>query len=98
MAMCRVCWRFATVPAIRPRCLRHGDGSPFPIGYVERWQGRYIFGARRFGLTVARREAAARGIAAHLVAGAREIVVTAWLFLRLRPRDILPVAGRQLRY
>jgi len=74
------------------------DDSPFPIGYAERWQGRYIFGARRFGLTVARRQAAARGVAAHLMAGAREIVVTAWLFLRLRPRDILPVAGRQLRY
>jgi Glycosyl transferase family 2 len=74
------------------------DGSPFPIGYAARWQGRYIFGARRFGLTVARRQAAARGIAARLAAGARVIVVTAWLFLRLRPRDILPVAGRQLRY
>jgi glycosyltransferase involved in cell wall biosynthesis len=74
------------------------DGSPFPIGYAERWQGRYIFGARRFGLTQARRRAAARGPAAHLLAGAQEIVVTAWLFFRLRPRDVLPVAGRQLRY
>jgi hypothetical protein len=74
------------------------DGSPFPIGYAARWQGRYIFGARRFGLTEARRRAAARGTAAHVLAAAREIVVTAWLFFRLRPRDVLPVAGRKLRY
>jgi hypothetical protein len=74
------------------------DGSPFPIGYAARWQGRYIFGARRFGLSEARRRAAARGAAAHVLAGAQEIVVTAWLFFRLRPRDVLPVAARQLRY
>jgi hypothetical protein len=74
------------------------DGSPFPIGYAARWQGRYIFGARRFGLTEARRRAATRGTAAHVLAGAQEIIVTAWLFFRLRPRDVLSVAGRQLRY
>jgi glycosyltransferase involved in cell wall biosynthesis len=74
------------------------EGSPFPSGYAERWRGRYLFGARRFALTEARRRAAARGTAAHVRAGAQEIVVTAWLFFQLRPRDILPVAGRQLRY
>jgi glycosyltransferase involved in cell wall biosynthesis len=74
------------------------EGSPFPPGYAERWRGRYFFGARRFGLTEARRRAAARGTAAHVLAAAREIVVTAWLFFRLRPRDILSVARRQLGY
>jgi hypothetical protein len=75
------------------------DGSTFPSGYAERWRGRYLFGARRFGLSETRRQAAARGTAAHVVlAGAQEIVVAAWLFFRLRPRDVLPVAGRQFRY
>ncbi len=74
------------------------DGSPFPVGYASRWQGRYVFGARRFGLTEARRRASARGIAAHLIAAARECVVTAWLFFRLRPWDMLPVARRRVFY
>jgi len=74
------------------------DGSPFPVGYASRWRGRYVFGARRFALTEARRRAARRGVGAHIAAAAREYVITAWLFFRLRPRDALPVAGRQLGY
>jgi glycosyltransferase involved in cell wall biosynthesis len=74
------------------------EGSPFPTGYAERWRDRYLFGARRFALTEARRQAAASGTGAHVVAAAQEIALTAWLFFRLRPRDVLPVAGRQLRY
>ena len=74
------------------------NGSPFPAGYAGRWRGRYDFGARRFALTEARRRAARRGVGAHVAAAAREYVITAWLFFRLRPRDALPVAGRHLRY
>jgi glycosyltransferase involved in cell wall biosynthesis len=74
-----------------------GDGSPFPVGYAERWQRRFVFGAQRFCLTEARRQAATRGIAAYVAAAARESVVTSWLFFRLRPWDVLPVARRQLR-
>lgn len=73
-------------------------GSPFPVEYAGRWRGRYVFGARRFALTEARRRAARRGAGAHIVAAAREWVIAAWLFFRLRPRDALPVAGRRLRY
>jgi hypothetical protein len=74
------------------------DGSPFPVGYAGRWRGRYVFGARRFALTEARRRAARRGVVAHIAAAAREYVITGWLFFRLRPRDALPVAARHLGY
>ena len=74
------------------------DASPFPAGYAKRWRQRCLFGAQRFGLTEARRQAAARGVAAHVAAAARECFVTSWLFLRLRPWDVLPVARRQLRH
>jgi glycosyltransferase involved in cell wall biosynthesis len=71
--------------------------SAFPAGYAERWQRRYEFGAQRFGLIERRRQAAARGIAAQLAAAVRESALTAWLFLRLRPWDLLPVVRRRLR-
>jgi hypothetical protein len=71
--------------------------SPFPTGYAERWQRRYSFGAHRFGLIQRRRQAAVHGIAARLAAVVRECALTAWLFLRLRPWDLLPVAQRRLR-
>ena len=71
--------------------------SPFPTGYAERWQRRYLFGAQRFGLIERRRQAAVHGIAARLLAVVRECALTAWLFLRLRPWDLLPVAQRRLR-
>jgi glycosyltransferase involved in cell wall biosynthesis len=74
------------------------DAAPFPVGYAERWQGRCLFGARRLGLTQGRGRAVARGIAAHVMAAARESIVTSWLFFRLRPWDVLPVAQRQARY
>jgi glycosyltransferase involved in cell wall biosynthesis len=74
------------------------DGSPFPVGYAGRWRDRYVFGARRFALTEARRRAARHGVGVHIAAAAREYAITAWLFFRLRPRDALAVAGRRLRY
>ena len=74
------------------------DASPFPAGYARRWRHRCLFGAQRFGLTEARRQAAVKGIAAHVTAAARESFVTSWLFFRLRPWDLLPVARRQLRH
>jgi glycosyltransferase involved in cell wall biosynthesis len=74
------------------------DASPFPAGYARRWRHRCLFGAQRFGLTEARRQAAVKGIAAHAMAAARESFVTSWLFFRLRPWDLLPVGRRQLRH
>ena len=71
--------------------------SPFPAGYAERWQRRHLFGAQRFDLIERRRQAAIQGIAARLAAAVRESALTAWLFLRLRPWDLLPVAQRRLR-
>jgi len=72
--------------------------SPFPAGYARRWRGRFVFGADRFGLAAARRQAAAGGATARAAGVAREAVGTAWLFLRWRPWDAVPVARRQWRY
>jgi glycosyltransferase involved in cell wall biosynthesis len=72
--------------------------SPFPPGYPERWRRRFVFGAERFALGEARRHAATRGSSARLFVTLREAAVTAWLFLRLRPFDLLPVIQRRLRY
>jgi glycosyltransferase involved in cell wall biosynthesis len=83
------------VEAVRRRMTE--PNSPFPAGYPERWRRRCVFGARRFGLAEERRQAAAQGIAARLVAVARESALTPWLFLRLRPWDLLPVVQRRLR-
>jgi glycosyltransferase involved in cell wall biosynthesis len=74
------------------------EASLFPAGYTKRWRHRHLFGAQRLGLIEARRQAAARGIAAHCTAAARESVLVSWLFFRLRPWDVLPVAQRQFRH
>jgi hypothetical protein len=70
----------------------------FPPGYAERWRRRYLFGAQRFALAQLRRQAAARGAVAGAAALAREVTTTLWLFLRLRPFDLVPAAQRRLRY
>jgi glycosyltransferase involved in cell wall biosynthesis len=69
----------------------------FPAGYRRRWARRYLFGARRFALTQRRREAFAGGAAAALWPLLREIVLSLWWFLVLRPWDAAPVARRRLR-
>ena len=74
------------------------SGSPFPAGYARRWERRIEFGARRFSLTEAHRQTAAQGFTARLAAATRESIMTSWLFFRLRPWDLLPVARRRFRY
>lgn len=71
-------------------------GSTFPAGYAQRWKGRHLFSTRRFGLIQERRRACASGTLPCLVARLRETAMTAWLFLRLRPQDLLTVARRRL--
>jgi hypothetical protein len=71
-------------------------GDTFPAGYAERWKGRHLFSTRRFGLVQERKRACAAGGLACLIARAREAVLTAWLFLRLRPQDLATVARRRL--
>lgn len=69
----------------------------FPAGYQRRWARRYLFGARRLALANSRREALASGRLAGACALARELVLTLWWFLALRPRDAAVVARRRLR-
>lgn len=71
-------------------------GDTFPAGYAQRWKGRHLFSTRRFGLIQERRRACASGPLACLAARVREAAMTAWLFLRLRPQDLLTVARRRL--
>jgi len=72
------------------------DAAYFPSGYARRWAGRFVFGARRFGLIQRRQAAAARGHAAGIRARLREIVTTLWLFATLRPWDAVAVVRRRL--
>ncbi len=71
-------------------------GDTFPPGYAQRWKGRHLFSTRRFGLIQERRRACASGLLPCLMARLREAAITAWLFVRLRPRDLVPVARRRL--
>ncbi len=71
-------------------------GDTFPAGYAQRWKGRHLFSSRRFGLIQERKRACAAGPLPCLMARLREAVLTAWLFLQLRPRDLLTVARRRL--
>lgn len=79
-------------------CAQHmrEAGALFPPGYPERWRKRYMFGARRLRLSEGRRAAARAGVLRYALAMAREVALTAWLFLTLRPRDLWPVLARRL--
>lgn len=72
------------------------DGS-FPAGYPRVWANRHIFGARRFTLVQERRKARAAGLMPWLMAFAKEAWLTGWLFLTLRPADIVVVLKRRIR-
>lgn len=67
----------------------------FAAGYPKRWQRRHVFGAKRFALANARRNAASPR--QWIVAFARELIGTTALFLALRPRDTFVVLRRWLR-
>jgi Glycosyl transferase family 2 len=73
-------------------------GDTFPAGYAQRWKGRHLFSTRRFGLIQERRRACAAGPLPCLAARAREVAMTAWLFLTLRPQDLATVARRRLSH
>jgi glycosyltransferase involved in cell wall biosynthesis len=73
------------------------EGDTFPEGYARRWRGRHLFASQRYGLTQETRRAREAGGAAYYAALAREWLLTAWLFVTLRPRDLLTVARRRTR-
>jgi glycosyltransferase involved in cell wall biosynthesis len=71
----------------------------FPPDYPRRWRGRWLFGTRYYGWR-RRQEAHAHadGLLGRLLRIAGSIVVSGGLFLRYRPRDLLPVVKRRLSY
>jgi hypothetical protein len=75
--------------------LLRDSGAPFAPDYPRRWKGRFVFGVRRFSLRAQRRQARSAGILSYSIALGREIVLTAWLFMMLRPRDLLAVMRRR---
>jgi hypothetical protein len=72
-------------------------GDTFPPGYAELWKGRHLFASRRFALVQERQRAQSEGMLAYLSAMAHELVMTPWLFLKLRPRDLVTVVRRRVR-
>ena len=69
----------------------------FPRGYPARWEGRHLFGAQRFNLIQARRQARKAGLLRWFGALAKEALLTPWLFASLRPRDVGAVINRRMR-
>ena len=90
-------------PASRERTLRliavvekkmSEAGALFPPGYAERWKRRYLFGAQRFNLMHATRQApSALG---RRISAARAAIVIGWWFLTLRPWDVASLVRRRL--
>ncbi len=72
-------------------------GEIFPESYAERWHARYLFGARRLALIEARLATRDGGPLQQFLMRVREIAMTLWLFLRMRPRDVWPVFSRRIR-
>ena len=77
------------------RRLRESD-APFAKDYPSRWKGRYIFGARRFAFVMRLRRVKAKSTLSYTLSCAVFAFLTAWYFLRLRPRDIWPVIYRRV--
>lgn len=70
----------------------------FPPGYAERWKRRYVFSARRFALVQERHAACSKGLMRWVVAVATEMFLTTWLFMKLRPFDLVAVVRRRLQH
>jgi len=67
----------------------------FPLGYAKRWKQRHLFGARRFALRRARENTPA-GSPRRILRWIREVIITAWLFITLRPWDVPAVIRRRV--
>jgi glycosyltransferase involved in cell wall biosynthesis len=72
------------------------NGRYFVPGYPERWKRRALFSARLLALSNARRRAKSKGWWRYMLALAREVVLGACLFARLRPQDTFTVLRRRL--
>ena len=74
------------------------SGGIFPAGYGKRWRRRHLFGARRFALIERRRISRAEGLSKWSAAMAIEFIVTSWLFIKLRPFDLIPLLRRRFQH
>jgi glycosyltransferase involved in cell wall biosynthesis len=83
--------------AERAETRMRASGFPFIVGYPERWKRRCLFGIQRFALVNARRKARLQGTWHFAFALVREIVVTGWLLLTLRPQDTFVILRRWLK-
>ena len=87
--------RAETIASLAERRLRQ-HGHLFAPGYPARWRRRYMFGAKRFALANARRNATSGG--RRVIAFVREMIGTIALFVALRPQDTFVVLRRWLKH
>src|SRR5262245_31722598 len=73
------------------------SGGVFPPGYAQRWKRRHLFGVRRFALVQERHAARGQGLTRQVVEAATGMFLTVWLFMKLRPFDLVAVARRRLQ-
>ena len=65
------------------------NGAVFPPGYVRRWKGRQQFGIRRQALARECDQRTVDGTARRLFRELNRKIQTGFLFLKLRPRDLI---------
>jgi glycosyltransferase involved in cell wall biosynthesis len=71
----------------------------FPPQYPRRWRGRWLFGARYYGWRQRQTSCgSAVGLLRRALRIAQTILVAGALFLRYRPRDLVPVLKRRWSY
>jgi hypothetical protein len=71
----------------------------FPPDYPARWRGRWLFGARYYGWHQRQKARGhADGPLRRMLRLAPMAVILGVLFLRYRPRDLVPVLKRRLSY
>lgn len=77
---------------------RMDETSAFPRGYASRWMGRQLFVMRRVALVQARYRACQQGPMIYAAALLKEVVLTAWLLVRLRRQDIGTILLSRVRH
>jgi glycosyltransferase involved in cell wall biosynthesis len=71
----------------------------FPPQYPRRWRGRWLFGARYYGWQQRQKSCApSGGPLRRALRIAQTILISGALFLRYRPRDLVPVLKRRWSY
>jgi hypothetical protein len=74
------------------------SGDLFPPEYADRWGRRHMFGVKRFALAQDRAIAGTAGPLPWLTAWSKEVLLSLWYFMALRPADTFAVLRRRLRW